>query len=288
MSTVHPDFIGLKKASRNAGLISLAGVLIVLGAIAFSMWRLADTEAKLANEKEQVKDLERKKEDLSKSVSDLKRDEQSLKQQIIDVQKQKNTLDKQVEAIAATIPPPVKDPLLKKLAPIDQIKLAVADRNELEKQVEVVRQEAALIRDAFKNRFTDPKKNLKLWNDVPGYHRIMATVLVTPKSKYKKLNKPSSPTGKWYDFSLYLDFPTDAALAKVIKRDIETVTYQMNHPYLDVPPLVSHNANDDFMKHYEGAGTLRNVVVRIDFKDKDLPVTLDYDMTKAHPEAQKK
>ncbi|HZZ79002.1 MAG TPA: hypothetical protein VFE62_10815 [Gemmataceae bacterium] len=292
MSASHPSLADLRKTSRIAALISLAGVFIVIVAILFSTWRLADTEVKLGNEKQQVIDLKQEKELLGADVSNLRSEKVELHKQKDNLQKQiqivrgeKTQLEKEVADIAASIAPSTSKKLSKSGTPIDQIKQAVDDRNDLENQVAVIRQEANLIRSAFKNQFKDPKEALKLWNDQLGSHRIMATVLLTPASTYREKIDPASPTGKWYDFKLYLEFPQDVSLADTMKRDIRVVKYEMNNPFRKVAPLESSDAKSQFAKHYQGSGTLRNVVVRIEFRDKDLPVLLDYDMTKAHPEA---
>ena len=143
-----------------------------------------------------------------------------------------------------------------------------------------------VIREELKLAFADPRKSIGLW-DKPEYRGVMTTVLVRPTSRYRVRNDPSSPTEKWYTFTLQLEFPNDPKLAAVMKRDIKSVTYEMNHPYRKVEPLVSTKADENFAVQYEGAGTLRNVVVKIEVAGLGV-VTLDYDMTKAHPEAKPK
>lgn len=293
-ATAPPDFAAIKKASRTAGLVTLAGSLVVLASISYSVWRLADTESKLNDEKKQVEELDSKvatltktKGDLETRVVKLRGDEQDLRDQINRIAAKKKALEDDIASIAAKILPPRKDPPKEKPPPIEQIKDAVDEKLELEKQLVVLRKEAGFIRKELKLKFADPQKNLELWSK-PESRGVMTIVLVSPDSSYLVRNDPSSPTGKWYDFTLKLKFPNDPNLAAAMKRDIKSVTYELNHPYRKILPLVSDKAGKDFSVKYDGAGTLRNVVVKIDIAGVVGFVVLDYDMTKAHPEAKKK
>lgn len=294
MSTAAPpDLAALKRASRFAALVTLIGAGLALASIGYSVWRLADTESDLTQLKREVHGLTATKDSLEASVSTLKDQEQALQMRVKQVltekkaiEAEKQALERDVKDIAASIPPLKKGQPKKEPPPIQQIKDAVEERAELEKQVMVLRKEANLIREKLKQEFADPKKNLEFWAK-PQFRGVMTTVLVKPTSRYLEKNDPSSPTGKWYRFILELAFPADAKLAATIKRDIKSVSYELNHPYLRIDPLVSTAAGKDFAVNYQGAGTLRNVVVKIDVDGAGV-VALDYDMTKAHPEAAAK
>jgi len=283
MSTLAPpDYSALQKASRIAALTTLAGACVVLASIGYGVWRLGDTEATLADEKKQVERLQSDREALEATLSH-KTDELKAKDgQLAQVNSQ---LTKQITAHAD---------LTKTIAVLraqeaelrNQAAKAAAETKEFETQLAVLRKEASVIREELKLAFAEPQKSIGLWGK-PEYRGVMTTVLVRPTSRYRVRNDQSSPTGKWYTFTLQLDFPNDPKLEAVMKRDIKSVTYEMNHPYRKVEPLVSTNADQDFEVKYEGAGTLRNVVVKVDVVGLGV-VALDYDMTKAHPEAKDK
>src|SRR5262249_54953407 len=148
--------------------------------------------------------LTKTKNDLAAHISALQEQERTLQHRVKQVAAEKDALEKQVAAIAASIPPSKQDPLKVK-APIDQIQDAVAEKVELERQVSVLRKEAAIIRDALREQFKNPAKNVELWAK-PEYRGVMTTVLVSPVSRYDERNDPSSPTGKWYMFTLELQF----------------------------------------------------------------------------------
>jgi hypothetical protein len=306
-STALPDFAALRKASRFAGLVTLAGACVVLASIGYSVWRLADTETKLAAERKEVTDLKGEVETLgktkaelaeataalSKTADDLKELKSKLnaevrksQQDVADALAQKRAIENEIKGIAATITQPKKNAPTVKPQPIEQIKDALAEREELERQIVVLRKEATFIRDELSLKFSDPLKNLELWNQ--GKLRwVMTLVLVSPTSKYDERNDTNSPTGKWYDFTLQVKFPENNDLAAAMKRDIKSVTYELNHPYRKIAPLVSTKSDDNFAVRYDGAGTLRNVVIKIDIEGAGI-VALDYDMTKAHPNAKDK
>ena len=276
MSTITPpDYTAIKKASQFAGLMTLGGACIVLVSIGYGVWRLGDTEATLVDEQKQVENLRADREVLETTLS-RKTDE--LKAKDAQLAQTNSQLTKQATAHAE---------LTKSIDSLrTQATKAADETKEYELQLGVLRKEASVIREELKLAFADPQKSIGLWAK-PEYRGVMTTVLVRPTSRYRVRNDPSSPTEKWYTFTLQLEFPNDPKLAAVMKRDIKSVTYEMNHPYRKVEPLVSTKADENFAVQYEGAGTLRNVVVKIEVAGLGV-VTLDYDMTKAHPEAKPK
>lgn len=273
MSTMAPpDLDALRKASRIAGAVTLAGVIFVLGSIGYSVWRLADTERDLA-------ELHQKRSGMEKDLLNLKGEYEQL-------QVKKEALDREIKGIADRVPDPLKGKSKQTRPPIQRIGDAVEERAELERQVVALRKEAQIIRQELEKSFRDPARSIALWAK-PEYRGVMTAVLVRPRSEYIERNDPNSPTGKWYHFRLMLEFPTNPELQKVMKQTVRSVTYDLNHPYLKIEPKVSKDSGKNFAVEHEGAGTLRNVVIKVDLGG-NLVVPLDYDMTKAHPQAAKK
>jgi len=257
-----PDLDALRRASRYAGVLTLAGVGIVLASIGYGIWHLSETEKQLESKKLEITHQQKELSQLEEEVGALRKAKDALQTKITQLQKQEAELK-------------------------EHVKQAKADTQEFETQLVALRKETAFIRSELKKKFSDPKTNLELWAK-PEYRAVMVSTLIAPAGRYHLLKKDAaSPTGKWYAFTLLLSFPNDSKLADAMRAKIKSVTYDLNHPYRKIEPLVSKDAARNFPVRFEGAGTLRNVIVKIDVEGAGV-VSLDYDMTKAFPEVAAK
>lgn len=257
------DLNKIQAASRQAAWGSLAGGLIVLIAIGFSVMQIRQLDRDVAIRSQLIQNLERDIKPLREQRDEL---DNQLKAGVLKLEEIRNQLAAAESNLAEAR---------------EQERLALAKKDAIDQQLVVARESKSAYEQLVSANFVslqdmDPAKN-------PA---DLLRIGIAPNASARPVvSFDSANDRRLFQFELWLDY-RDEQVKRVADELLESVVYTFNHISFGKTEQDRQRKSNDhdsgFRQTYTGWGAMSNVIIELRLRSGDA-IKLDFDMHAALP-----